>query len=161
MKNITIVLGTARNNNQSEKVFNFTNKVLLSNENNSTKTIKLNDFILGKTMGREEGNPLVDDWAQIVNETDLFIFIVPEYNHSYPGELKILIDSLFTEYKNKEALLVTTSAGQYGGVRVQKKLEDLLFTVGFKVMKNSINISNLSDNLNESKLKEDLLNATI
>lgn len=51
------------------------------------------------------------DWSAKVAEADAFLFIMPEYNHSYNAELKNAIDYLHTEWHYKPVGLVS-----YGGV---------------------------------------------
>jgi chromate reductase len=54
-----------------------------------------------------------------VNKTDKFIFIIPEYNGSFPGVLKVFIDACdFPEsFYEKKAALVGISSGKYGNIR--------------------------------------------
>src|SRR5690606_6939479 len=48
-----------------------------------------------------------------------FVFIIPEYNGSYPGILKLFIDacSYPTSFHHKKAALVGVSTGKYGNIR--------------------------------------------
>lgn len=49
-------------------------------------------------------------WSQRVAAADGFVFILPEYNHSYPASIKNAIDYLFTEWAYKPLAMVS-----YGG----------------------------------------------
>src|SRR3546814_10980139 len=51
--------------------------------------------------------------------TEKFILIIPEYNGSFPGILKIFVDACqFPDsFFNKKAALVGLSSGKYGNVR--------------------------------------------
>lgn len=153
MKKIAIVLGTARENNYSQKVAEIV-KNTLEEKNLEVDFIDVSDFLFGKTVGPE--NESVKSWKETVEKVDGLIFVSPEYNHSYPGELKILIDSLYDEYKGKIAGLVTVSAGNYGGVRVAEKLNDLLHTVNFKLLHKAVNVANVQDSIDEEKIKKHL-----
>ena len=51
------------------------------------------------------------DWSAIVSRADAFVFVTPEYNHSYPASLKNALDYLNAEWADKAAALVS-----YGGV---------------------------------------------
>jgi chromate reductase len=55
----------------------------------------------------------------IVTATDKFLFVVPEYNGSFPGILKIFIDACkYPEsFSGKKAALLGLSTGKYGNVR--------------------------------------------
>ena len=51
------------------------------------------------------------DWSAIVDASDAFIFVTPEYNHSFNAALKNAIDYLSLEWSYKAAGIVS-----YGGV---------------------------------------------
>ena len=55
----------------------------------------------------------------IITATDKFLFVIPEYNGSYPGVLKVFIDACsFPEsFYDKKAALVGLSSGKYGNIR--------------------------------------------
>lgn len=54
-----------------------------------------------------------------VTATEKFLFIVPEYNGSFPGILKLFVDACaFPEsFMGKKAALVGHSTGRYGNIR--------------------------------------------
>jgi NAD(P)H-dependent FMN reductase len=51
------------------------------------------------------------DWSATVARADAFVFVTPEYNHSFPAGLKNALDYLSREWADKPAGLVS-----YGGV---------------------------------------------
>jgi NAD(P)H-dependent FMN reductase len=51
------------------------------------------------------------DWSARVDAADAFIFVTPEYNHSYSPALKNALDFLSAEWKHKPVTFVS-----YGGV---------------------------------------------
>lgn len=51
------------------------------------------------------------DWSATVKRGDAYIFVTPEYNHSFPASLKNALDHLYSEWNDKPAGLVS-----YGGV---------------------------------------------
>jgi len=50
-------------------------------------------------------------WAATIARGDAFVFVTPEYNHSFPGSLKNALDYLSIEWADKVAGIVS-----YGGV---------------------------------------------
>jgi NAD(P)H-dependent FMN reductase len=50
-------------------------------------------------------------WSATIARGDAFVFVTPEYNHSYPGSLKNALDYLSREWADKAAGIVS-----YGGV---------------------------------------------
>ncbi|GAA4301316.1 NAD(P)H-dependent oxidoreductase [Nibribacter koreensis] len=73
--------------------------------------------------------------AQVANAQKI-VFIVPEYNCSFPGVLKAFIDGL--EYpdalRHKKGALVGLSTGSQGGVLALSHLTDILNYCGFHVL---------------------------
>ena len=69
-------------------------------------------------------DPIVRRWNQTIAEGDAFIFITPEYNHSFPAVLKNAIDSVFVSwaFRNKPAAFVAYSGGPVGGARAVEQL---------------------------------------
>jgi NAD(P)H-dependent FMN reductase len=51
------------------------------------------------------------DWSALVAAADAFVFVTPEYNHSFPATLKNALDFLHREWAHKAAGFVS-----YGGV---------------------------------------------
>jgi NAD(P)H-dependent FMN reductase len=60
---------------------------------------------------RQYVNQHTKDWSATVNRADAFVFVTPEYNHSFPAGLKNALDYLSAEWADKPAGLVS-----YGGV---------------------------------------------
>lgn len=56
---------------------------------------------------------------QLVTNTEKFLFVIPEYNGSFPGILKTFIDACTfpDSFYDKKAALVGLSSGTYGNVR--------------------------------------------
>jgi NAD(P)H-dependent FMN reductase len=69
------------------------------------------------------------DWSARVLEADAFIFVTPEYNHSYSPALKNALDFLFTEWKHKPVTFVSYG-GTSGGTRGAVALEVVTNAVG-------------------------------
>ena len=54
-------------------------------------------------------------------EADAFLFVVPEYNHSFPGELKTVINR-FKDERAKKAVGFVSYGGLAGGLRAVEQL---------------------------------------
>lgn len=153
MKKITIVLGTAREGNFSRKVAEVALDHLKEKEVEIT-FVDVKDFLFSRTSRLSDGVDVVQPWADIVKGSDVITFICPEYNHSYPGELKILIDSLYAEYEGKTAAIVSTSSGVFGGVRAAEKLEMLLRKVNFSKVLHVASIGNVQGDFDKERVKK-------
>jgi chromate reductase len=117
---ITIVSGTNRHNSNTLKVAEYYLKTIQS-KGQKVRIFDLKDLppaiiqtdLYGKRS--EEFQPI----QQMVTDTSKFIFIIPEYNGSFPGVLKTFIDACdFPEsFYNKKAALTGISSGKYGNIR--------------------------------------------
>lgn len=71
-----------------------------------------------------------------------FIFVVPEYNGSFPGVLKVLLDAVPPRFWNdKHACLVGVSTGRAGNLRGMEHLTNILHYLKMHVYHNKLPIS--------------------
>lgn len=61
-------------------------------------------------------------YGAIVDKADAFFIVTPEYNHSFPGSLKRMLDSELEYYNHKPVALAGVSDGNWGGVRAVESL---------------------------------------
>ena len=85
----------------------------------------------------------------MVTKTDKFIFIIPEYNGSFPGVLKVFIDACdFPQsFYNKKAALVGISSGKYGNVRGIDHFTGVCHYMHINVMSLKLHISSIHKEL--------------
>lgn len=88
--------------------------------------LPLLDEAMPPIMG-QYANPHTQRWAATVDSFDGFVFVVPEYNHSFPASLKNAIDFLYAEWNNKAAGFV--GYGPAGGIRAVEQLRLVLAEV--------------------------------
>ena len=69
------------------------------------------------------------DWSARVDAADAFIFVTPEYNHSFSPALKNALDFLIQEWWRKPAALVSYG-GISGGSRGVTAIEPVLAGLG-------------------------------
>lgn len=100
----------------------------------------------------ERSPSLVTVEKECLIPSEKFIFITPEYNGSFPGVLKSLIDN--TDIKNvwwgKKALLTGVSTGRAGNLRGMEHLTGILHYVKVVVHPNKLPISVVDILLRES-----------
>ncbi|HEY8929033.1 MAG TPA: NAD(P)H-dependent oxidoreductase, partial [Mucilaginibacter sp.] len=82
-------------------------------------------------------------------QTDKFLFIIPEYNGSFPGVLKVLIDACdFPEsFYDKKAALVGLSSGKYGNIRGVEHFTGVCHYLHLNIMPLKIHISNIKNEI--------------
>lgn len=61
-------------------------------------------------------------YTEIVAKADAFFIVTPEYNHSFPGSLKRMLDSELELYNHKPVAFAGASNGNWGGVRAVESL---------------------------------------
>jgi NAD(P)H-dependent FMN reductase len=61
-------------------------------------------------------------YTDIVKRADAFFIVTPEYNHSFPGSLKRMLDSELELYNHKPVAFAGASSGSWGGVRAVESL---------------------------------------
>lgn len=135
---ITILLGTARNERRSEKVANYLYKKIKENKNIEVRLSDVKDYVTTATVPPWENNPISEPWRRIVSDSDAFILVFPEYNHSFPGELKIVLDFELAEYNNKPVFMAGVSKSNFGGTRAVESLLPVLIKLGLQIVPYSL-----------------------
>ncbi|MDA3867426.1 MAG: NAD(P)H-dependent oxidoreductase [Salinivirgaceae bacterium] len=72
----------------------------------------------------------MENLAQMFRESDGFLVVTGEYNHSIPPVLKNLLDHFQSEYNFKPSAIASYSAGNFGGVRAAVHLRVILGELG-------------------------------
>lgn len=73
-------------------------------------------------------------YSRITEEADAFFVVTPEYNHSFPGSLKRMLDSELQTYNHKPVAFAGVSDGNWGGVRAVESLVPAVRETGLVVM---------------------------
>jgi NAD(P)H-dependent FMN reductase len=81
---------------------------------------------------------------------DALVIVTPEYNHSFPGLLKHVLDSCLKEYVHKAAGIVGVSAGPFGGVRAIQDFLPVIRELGLVNIFWDVNFSNVASVFDES-----------
>lgn len=86
-----------------------------------------------------------------VTATTKFIFIIPEYNGSFPGVLKLFIDACsFPEsFLGKKAALVGHSTGRYGNIRGVEHFTGVCNYCGLHVMPLKLHIPRIREEFDQ------------
>ena len=96
-----------------------------------------------------------DAWQRIQEEVLIpashFVFVYPEYNGSFPGILKAMIDASDVRqcWHNKSACLVGVAAGRAGNLRGMEHFTNILNHLRINVLHLKIPISGVESVLND------------
>jgi NAD(P)H-dependent FMN reductase len=152
---IPMLLGTNRKERNSEHVANWLLQVVQKCEDIETKLFDARDFNFPTDNYGTEIKDLFPDWRDSVLAADGLIIITPEYNHSYPGILKSILDVLLKEYIHKTVGLVGVSAGPWGGTRVIEAMVPMVRELGLSVTFTDLNFAQVHNQFDEhGKIKD-------
>jgi chromate reductase, NAD(P)H dehydrogenase (quinone) len=86
----------------------------------------------------------------LIAKTDKFLFVIPEYNGSFPGVLKVFIDACtFPEsFYDKKAALVGVSSGKYGNIRGVDHFTGVCHYMHLNVMSLKLHIAGIKAEIN-------------
>jgi len=144
---LPIILGTNRKDRQSEYVADFLVGEIEVHEGINTKLIDVRDFHFPANdygPNLKEKAPF-KSYADTIQRADGIIIVAPEYNHSYPGVLKSLLDVCYKEYEYKAVGLVGVSMGAWGGIRVIESLLPVVKALGLSTIKLDLQFPNVQD----------------
>lgn len=164
----TIVCSTNRTNSVSAKIAGIYQQ-LLQQQHIESEIIDLKelpaDFVYSALYEHSGANESFNPFRERMLQTSKFIFIIPEYNGSFPGVLKAFIDGLdFPQtFTNKKAALVGLSAGMQGAGIAMSHMTDILNYCGTHVVALKPKLAQIGQHLDEengkinNKLYNDLL----
>jgi chromate reductase, NAD(P)H dehydrogenase (quinone) len=157
---IGIVIGTNRQNSFSNTIANYYAN-LLKEKNTESIIIDLaalpKDFgftALYENTGKNEG---FNDFQKIIDESTKLIFVVPEYNGSYPGILKTFIDGLRhpNSLAGKKICMVGLSSGVLGNAVGLGHLNDVLSYLNANVLGQRIKLGGVSSHFANNEFTND------
>lgn len=148
---LALILGTVRVGNKSQHVATFVQKIIAKNFPEIGLTL-VDPRTLNFTLHDEGEQAARPELRQIMQEADAYVIVSPEYNHSYPGSLKYLLDTCFAEYAHKPAGIVGVSNGPWGGVRMVEALIGVLRTMKIVPIKYDVNVTHCDETVSENGL---------
>lgn len=128
---IGIILGSTRPGRRGDQIASWVLNAAHTRGGADYVMVDLAEYGLGNL--DEPGNPNHQHyehehtrrWSALIDSLDGYVFIVPEYNHSYPGALKNALDFIYREWNDKGAGIVSYG-GRVGGVRAAEALRLVL-----------------------------------
>ena len=146
MEEIVVVSCTNRPNSNTLKVSKIYSEILKS-KNVSVKILDFcdlpNNIAFGEVFGKRSETYAAFLEKYIVNNHK-FIFVVPEYNGSFPGLLKLFLDTTHPKlWTNKEVCLVGVSLGRAGNLRGMDQLTGIFNFLKVHVFHNKLPISGI------------------
>jgi chromate reductase len=162
---VTIISGTNRPGSWTMKLATYYQKRLREKglDAGLLSLIQLPDNIIESDLyGKRSAafEPIQD----IITQTEKFLFVIPEYNGSFPGVLKTFVDacSFPDSFYEKKAALTGLSSGKYGNIRGIDHFTGVCHYMHLNVMSLKIHIGAIKSELDEygNLFKEDTLKFT-
>lgn len=149
---ITLISATNRQGSNAQRVTDFYAK-RLEMQNVPFKQFSLLDLpadLFTSDMYHQNTHPEMNKIQdEILIPASKYIFVVPEYNGSYPGILKAFIDASDIKrcFHNKKACLVGESAGRAGNLRGMDHLTNIFNHMKMEVLGLKIPMSSVHTHL--------------
>lgn len=125
---IAVLAGTMRQKRESVKAARYVAEIGRSLPGVEVIFVDPADFTFPDDGDDTEGKD--PHYTEITSRADAFLIVTPEYNHSFPGHLKRMLDSEWDNYAHKPVALIGASSGNWGGVRVVEALVPVVRTMG-------------------------------
>ncbi len=117
---IPVLAGTTREQRKSIFAAKLVAEVGNTFDEVETEVIDPKDFNFPGDGNDPEGKD--PRYSEITERAHGFFIVTPEYNHSFPGSLKRMLDSELQNYIHKPVAFASASSGQWGGIRAIEQL---------------------------------------
>lgn len=117
---IAVLVGTTREKRESIKAARYIADCVQRQPNVEVIFVDPKEFNFPGDGNDPEGKD--PRYTEITAKADAFFIITPEYNHSFPGSLKRMLDSELETYNHKPVAFAGVSNGSWGGTRAVESL---------------------------------------
>lgn len=158
---ITIISGTNRLDSVSSQIALYYQQIL-RNKGVEAQILDLatlpQDFIYSALYENTGQNTEFNTFQEVIDATERFVFIIPEYNNSFPGVLKAFIDGLRypSSFDGKKGALVGISSGAQGAGLALSHFTDILHYLGMNVIPLKPKLSRIEKNFMDNQLSNSL-----
>lgn len=129
---IAVLAGTTRERRESIKAAHYVADFGRKLPNVEIVFVDPKDFTFNGDGNDPEGKD--PRYTEITQRADAFFIVTPEYNHSFPGSLKRMLDSELETYNHKPVALAGVSNGAWGGTRAIESLVPAIRETGLVVL---------------------------
>ncbi|UII23247.1 NADPH-dependent FMN reductase [Fulvivirga ligni] len=161
MEKIIIICGTNRIDSVSYKIATIYQEIL-DGLGVSSELLDLTelpaDFAFSALYEKAGMNKDFNHFRKVMLSSQKFVFIVPEYNGSFPGVLKTFIDGLQypDSFTNKKCALVGVSSGIQGAGMALSHLTDIFNYCGMHVLAQKPKLSHINQHFQDGSIVNEL-----
>ena len=160
---IVIIVGTNRRESLSSQIARYYQNILNELE---APNLLLDlsglpaDFTTTALYENTGKNPDFNQYKDVVERARKMVFIVPEYNNSYPGVLKAFIDGMTypSGLANKKIALVGLSSSHQGGALALSHLNDIFSYLNSNTLALRVKLAQIRSFWKDNTLQHDLYN---
>ena len=145
---IPVLAGTTREQRKSIFAARLVSEVGATFDEVGTELVDPKDFYFPGDGNDPEGKDA--RYSAITERADGFFIVSPEYNHSFPGSLKRMLDSELKNYIHKPVAFAGVSNGQWGGVRAIEALVGAVREMGLVATFTDMQFPKIQDIFNEA-----------
>jgi NAD(P)H-dependent FMN reductase len=150
---LPVLAGTTRGLRRSIHVAQLVVEVGKSIDGIETELVDPKDFYFPGDGNDPEGKD--PRYTAITARADGFFIATPEYNHSFPGSLKRMLDSELANYIHKPVAYAGVSAQQWGGVRAIEALVNTVREMGLVSTFADVQFAKVEDMFDEAGVLKD------
>ena len=144
---IAVLAGTTREQRRSIKAAHYVAEFGRQLPNVEIVFVDPKDFYFPGDGNDPEGKD--PHYTEIVGKADGFFVVTPEYNHSFPGTLKRMLDSELQLYNHKPVAFAGVSDGNWGGTRAIESLVPAVRETGLVVLSFDVYFPKVQDIFND------------
>ena len=137
---MAVVIGSNREGRLGETVAEWFIRTIAPIDGLEIDIIDLADLDLHTSI-RVEPSPTIQAISHRVAAADAFVFVTPEYNHSYPASIKAFIDLHVEEWCGK-AVGFVSYGGIAGGLRSVEALRLVFASLNVATVRNTVSFAN-------------------
>lgn len=150
---IAVLAGTTRQQRESIHAAHLVHHIGTTIEEIETRFVDPNDYTFPGDGNDPEGKD--PRYTELTAWADGFFIVTPEYNHSFPGSLKRMLDSELENYVHKPVAFAGASSGHWGGIRAIEALVNTVREMGLIACFTDVQFPTVQDLFEDSKLKEE------
>jgi len=143
---ITIIAGTNRADSMTLRTANLYLKMLNSRTDETVQLLSMENHAVW-----ERGADMLELEKKYLIPADKFLIVMPEYNASFPGILKVMMDNSDVKkcWWNKKAMLVGISDGRAGNLRGIEHMTAILHYLKVHVHYNKLILSKINEEISK------------
>src|SRR5476649_897199 len=144
---IAVLAGTTRVQRESIRAAKFVSEVGRNLEGVEITFVDPEDFNFPGDGNDPEGKD--PRYTAITKKSDAFFIVTPEYNHSFSGSLKRMLDSELSNYIHKPVAFAGASSGRWGGIRAIEALNQSVREMGLASTFTDVQFPKVQDLFND------------